>query len=333
MRAFWLLTFLMSTPYAHAAPQYDGIFSILNEHYVENISDLPPATNVSPDKTLNPGGDWFEEHCTGDTQNNCVYGWLDIIEFRGSVRNGDTYYIRGDPADSAVVQYQTYVRINGRYLFGGWKYDLQKYVSNGILTAKLTATAILYQIDQSGYVSYANETRTFYDSEPAPEQYPELSESKVIITQYNNSLYENIGIKILGDNYTKISFDYRDKHATRTLRILHAENNSKGIVYGNITELEQWKIEGAGISRFYNEILIDGNLSKMAINELDIRVYNPYTSKKADPNNFTIERVEFAPQRVMNGLLIAVIGMVSTFSIGTLYLFNRTVYRWNIRLF
>lgn len=331
MRGLVIFSLLLLTiPSAYA---YDGIFKILNERYLENASDLPQSNNLKPDEIIAPGWDWFEKNCEGDTQRNCVYGWLDIVGFRNSIRNGNTYSIKGDPAESAIIQYKTHVRINGRYLFGGWNYELQKSISDGILTAKLTATAILYQIDQSGYISYANESRTFYDSEPAPKQYPELSQPKVIITQYYNSLYENIGIKILGGNYTKISFDYRDKHAVRYFQILHVENNSKGLVYGNLTELDQWRIEGTNISRFYNEILLDGNLSKMDISEFDIRVYNAFSCMKADPANFTIQRAEFAPQKSMNGLLIAVVGMVSTFTIGSLYLFNRSVSKWNIRLF
>ena len=146
-------------------------------------------------------------------------------------------------------------------------------------------------------------------------------------------MYENVGIKILGDNHTKVSFEYLDKQAIRTSKILHVEKNPKGIVYGNVTELGQWKIEGTNVSRFYTEILLDGNLSKMDINQFDIRVYDPFTGRKADPSNFTTERVEFVPQNsIMNGLLIAVIGMVSTFSMGTLYLFNRSA-KWNIKLF
>ncbi len=155
----------------------------------------------------------------------------------------------------------------------------------------------------------------------------------MIITQYNNSIYENVGIKILDDNYTKVSIKYHDKKAVRTFQILHVENNSEGIVYGNITELDQWEIEGTGISRFYDEILLDGNLSKMDFNEFDIRVYNPFGNLKANPENFTVLRVEFAPEKNMNWLFIAVIGIFSTFTVGTLYLFNRTISKWRINLF
>jgi hypothetical protein len=323
-----LLILMFMIPSVNA---YDGIFKILDERYVENVSDLPIATNLNPDKTLTPDLNWIDEHCGGDTSNNCIFGWVDILGYKNSVRIGDTYYVQGNPADSAIIQYETYIRINGRYFLEGWVHDIKVYQSGDYVTAELTATAVLYQIDDSGLFIYANEIRTLYDSEPAPEQYPALNEAQVTITQYNNSMYENVGIKVLGDNYTKISFNYQDKQAVRTSKILHVENNSKGVIYGNMTELEQWKIEGTNISRFYTEILLDGNLSEMDINEFDVRVHNPFTDRKADPENFSIERVEFAPK--MSGLLIAVVGMVGSFMIGTLYLFNRTVYRWNIRLF
>ena len=325
------LLLLFMTQSAHA--EYDGIFRILDERYVENVADLPPS-NPAPDKTLNPSLEWLDEYCNDDeTSRNCPFGWLDIVGFTNMVRIGDAYYIQGDPADAAIIQYETHVLINGRYYLKGWEYDLQKEVSDGMLIARLRAKAILCQRSWDGYESCANETFELSDSEPAPRTYPSLSEPQVIVTQYNNSLYENIGIKILGGNYTKITFGYQDKQAVRTTETLHVENTSKGIVYGNMTMLDQWKIEGTGISRFYNEILMDGNLSKMDINEFDIRVYNPYTSRKADPENFTIQREEFAPHKIMSGLLIAVVGMVSTLTIGSLYLVNKMRSKWRINLF
>ncbi len=330
MKVFIFLLLVLIQP----ASAYDGIFSILNESYVQNASELPSATNLNPDKTLvdGPGSKFWDNHCEGDNTNNCIYGWIDIVGFRGSVRDGDTYYIQNNPADSAIVQYKTYIRINGRYLLDGWIYDLRVYQSGSYITAKLTATAILYQIDESGYFSYANESKVFYKSILAPKQYPALQEPQVIVTQYNNSMYENVGIKILGNNYTKITFDYKDKHAVRTFQILHAENNSKGLVYGNITALDEWKIEGPGISRFYNEVLLDGNLSKMDLNEFDIRAYNAFGSMKANPANFTIRREEFAPAKSFTALFFGLVGVTGILAKGTLFLLRRST-KWKIGLF
>jgi hypothetical protein len=334
MRActFFILLLLFRIPSAHASSTYDGIFKILDERYVENASDLPPVTNLNPDETMSPSSTWFDEHCSGDSSNDCVWGWFDIVGFKNTVRIGNDYYVQGDPADSAIIQYKTYVRINGRYLFKNWIYDLQKTESNGVLTARLQATAVLYQIDKSGYISYEYPSYTFSKSALEPKQYPVLKEPQVIITQYNNSMYENIGIKILGDNYTKITFDYKDKHAERTFQILHVENNSKGLVYGNTTELDQWEIEGPGISRFYNEILVDENLSKTDINEFDIRAYNAFGSIKANPSNFTIRREEFAPAKSFSPLFFGFIGIIGVLTKGTIFLLRR-LNKWHIKLF
>jgi hypothetical protein len=315
-----LIMFL--NPSVHAAPAYDGIFSILDEHYAENVSGLPESNDLKPEKSIQRYGN--------------IEGWIDIVGFSRMVREEGTDYVPGDPADHAIVQNDA----RGVFKCSICRYsitkDLRKQTSGSNTIATLDMKMTWYEkvCGKDGcscieHIEYAS----FSDSERSPEIYPALTEPEVIMTQYNNSMYENAGIRILGDNYTKISFSHQDKQAVRSFKILHAEETQKGVVYGNVTELEQWKIEGAGISRFYNEILMDGNLSKMDLNEFDIRVYNPYTTMKADPKNFTIERVEFAPQKNMNGLLIAVVGMVSTFMIGTLYLFNRTVYRWNIKLF
>ncbi len=333
--------FLLMIPSAHA---YDGIFKILDECYIENASDLPESKDLKPDMNWQSSGN--------------INAWIDIAGFRRMTEEDGQEYLPGKPEDYAILQSEAKGALNcGKCAFDCRVDRITKehsVRSEGNLTiAQLdvkmkwhrtvcagsngqddifgtTATLIYWDGKRT---TYYTESATFYDYEASPELYPALGEPEVIITQYNNSLYENIGIRIPGDNYTKISFSHHDKQAVRTSKILHVENSSKGITYGNITELDQWKIEGTGISRFYNEILLDGNLSKMDINEFDIRVYNPYESRKADPKNFRIERAEFAPQKSFNGLLLAVVGMVSTFTIGTLYLINRMRSKWDIRLF
>ena len=168
-----LLLLLFMIPSVNA---YDGIFKILDERYVENVSDLPISTNLNPDKILTPSLNWIDEHCSGDTSNNCIFGWVDILGYKDSVRIGDTYYVQGNPVDSAIVQYETHIRINGRYFLERWVRDIKTYQSGNYVTAELTATAVLCQIDDSGLFLYANETMTFHDSELAPKQYPPLNE-------------------------------------------------------------------------------------------------------------------------------------------------------------
>ncbi len=310
-----ILLFVLPLFLIQSVHAYEGIFKILDEQYVETASDLPGSKDLKPDTTI---------QCAGH-----ICAWVDIVGFAQAVEENGTLYIRGDPLKAAITRYDAWDTITCEKCFvNQWDKEISVYRDGDKIIARLRVW-----MEWCDKIECRRELVYFYDAEPAPEIYPALSEPQIIITQYNNSMYENVGIKILGNNYTRVSFRYLDKQAVRTSKILHVENTSKGIVFGNITELKEWNIEGTNISRFYNEILLDGNLSKMDINEFDIRVYDPFTDRKADPSNFTIEQVEFAPQRFMNDLLIAVIGVVSTFMIGTLYLFNRTVYRWNIRLF
>jgi len=100
-----------------------------------------------------------------------------------------------------------------------------------------------------------------------------------------------------------------------------------------MTMLDQWEIEGTGISRFYNEVLMDGNLSKMDINEFDIQVYNPYTSRKADPENFTVQRIVLDPGKAFSALLVALLSSLGVLVVGSIYLVNSLRSRWQIRLF
>lgn len=330
--SFLILLFLFMIPSVQA---YDGIFKILDERYVEAASDLPESKNLKPDMNIQSSGH--------------INSWIDIVGFRDMIREDSIDYVSGSPIDHAIVQGDAWSDFSGgdcnpfsvRHCYQDSidkKFSISSNESHIIARMDVILKYHKMFVRCGGMscwweTTYHIETATFQDIELAPKQYPALNELKVILTQYNNTLYENVGIKTFGDNYSKISFKYHDKQAVRTSKILHVENNPKGIFYGNVTELNQWKIEGTNISRFYNEILLDGNLSEMDINQFDIRIYNPFTSRRADPENFTIERAEFAPQKTISSLLIAVTGIFSTLIIGTLYLFNRTVYRWNIRLF
>ena len=314
-----LLLFMIQSAYA----EYDGIFRILDERYVENVADLPESKDLKPDKNIQRSGS--------------IEGWIDIVGFRQMIREDGIDYVLGSPADYAIVQYDAQPKVCPRCVVESFKKSTSISTAEDQITASLEMQLIWFEWVSCGKncarKKYHTETATFQDREHSPKIYPSLPEPQVIVTQYNNSLYENIGIRIFNDNYTKITFRYQDKQAVRTLKVLHVENTSKGIVYGNMTILDQWKTEGAGISRFYNEILMDGNLSKMDINEFDIQVYNPYTSRKADPENFTVQRIVLDPGKAFSALLVALLSSLGVLVVGSIYLVNSLRSRWQIRLF
>ncbi len=319
---FSLLFFLIPGAYAN-----DGIFSILNESYVQNASELPPPS-VTPEIV------W---QCQGN-----ICAWVDIAGYNQTIRENGVDYIQGNPIDSAIIKYDIKINQLRSRVVTDYRVNCYWCVVDSITKTvsvtqdgkNITATLTVVLKWHENLESYGTtqridyvETSVFTDTEPVPLQYPALKEPQVIVTQYNNSLYENIGIKIYNDNCTKITFDYKDKHAVRTFKILHVENN-----YGNITTLEQWNINGTGISRFYEEILIDGNLTQMNLSEFGIRAYNAFTSVKANPANFTIRRVEFKPGESFGALFFGFIGIVGVLAYSSLYLLRR-INKWHINIF
>ncbi len=276
---------------ATASDMYQIFTDMLTQPYVDNVSDLPPATNLKPDETLTPGDDWFEDHCTGDTQNNCVFGWFDILGFKNTVQTGDGYYIAGNLADSAIIQYKTYIRINGRYLFKDWIYDLQKYETNGNFCARLTATAVLYQIDSSGYISYDYPSQTFQKCIAKPKQYPQMSNnSPVFITIYNFSFEPKTTIRFVIDNSTKTTVSYHNNSLIHSRFLGHVEYTAKGVPFMNLSPVDSWDRQGDQVSHIGNEFMINGTADPK---DIIVQASSPFETITL--TNYSIQYVEPSP--------------------------------------
>ncbi len=76
-------------------PVSKAFMDMLTGTYTNNASELPEPSNLRPDDAMTngPGSSFFENHCEGDSTTDCVYGWLDIIGFKNTVRIGNDYYI------------------------------------------------------------------------------------------------------------------------------------------------------------------------------------------------------------------------------------------------
>lgn len=320
MKAFFFFL-ILSTLAIQSASAYDGIFAILNETYTENASGIPAPNNTNQPSTIQKDGH--------------IEGWINITGFRGAIIENNATYVQGNPADYAIVEYGvwgsfpagqkcesctvTYIKKNVKVTTSG------DYVIATIYLEMLWRETFCDR--NSCWDVYTTEFAAFSDSELSPLQYPALKEPVVIITQHNNSMYENVGIIIFNDNYSKITFDYYGNHAERKLKLLHAENG-----LGNVSNVDIWEINGTGISRFYNEILLDGNLSKMDINKFDIRAYNAFTSVKANPAYFIVQRDEFDLGKSFTPMFFGFVGVIGVLSYSTLFLLRR-LSRWKLNLF
>ena len=80
---------LFLTPTAIAADK--GIFYILDEKFIDNISELPESTNITSDKAI-------------QGTDGSLVGWIDIVGFRNMTHEDGVDYVPGTPADNAIVR-------------------------------------------------------------------------------------------------------------------------------------------------------------------------------------------------------------------------------------
>ena len=130
----------------------------------------------------------------------------------------------------------------------------------------------------------SQKTAAFQDTELSPNTYPPLQEDfRVNLTQYNNSLYENIGISIVNiSGLNKYTIQYEDNIATYRIKKAHVEQTAKGIYFANVTPAEFLELKGKNISRYGKMILLNGNLSKMSPGDIKITGSNLYETKTAN---------------------------------------------------
>jgi len=171
-----------------------------------------------------------------------------------------------------------------------------------MISAKLHAVLHYHYMcrDQSGefVCRSSREEHDFYDYEQSPEIYPRLQNISVNITQYNNSLYENIGISIANiSGLNKYTIQYEDRIAEYRIKKAHIEQTAKGVYFANVTPAEILDLKGKNISRYGKMILLNGNLSKMNLSKIRITGSNLYETKTSDPNQFNITRLEFKPEK------------------------------------
>jgi hypothetical protein len=300
---FVVLVFFPQTAYA-------GLFDMLDEKYINNISELP----------FSPGRPVIEWQKSGH-----IEAWVDIVGFRDLIRDEDNYLIRGDLADLAIIQYDAKVSVPG---------SVQKVTKSvtistaGNLTiASLTVYLYWKSIlcyDSSCWEVPHHETATFHDTEKSPNQFDKVYRPRINIVEYNNTIEQKIAIIVLEPNSSKIIIRYGNNSVTQTLKSYHVEQTEKGIYYANASQLEAWDIQGADIGRFGNAIIINTNLSAVNYSQLEIIISDIYGSVKTDPSQFNITRETYEPEKIVyNPLLFGFIGTILTLFSASVYIVGR----------
>ena len=314
---FIVLILLYSQVVGVSAEEYDGIFKILDEQYIENISELPYSAGT-PEKI-----EQSSEH---------IRGWIDIVGFRDVVHVDGIDYINGNPADKAIIQYDAWG--TGVSVDSVTK-TITVYLSGNNTVAKMDIILKWHyyyscNCNKNGCSTCRKdviEYATFYDYEVSPETYQPLINTFIVdLIQYNNSLYENIGIIIPKPDSIGImntTLKYNGSTAIHRFAQANIEKTNKSVYYANLTHVDYWKITGKNISQIVNIIFIDGNLSKN-INYIKITGSTLYETVSVNSSQYNISRVEFCPEKEFdNRVLIGFIGIIGIFFISACFLINR----------
>jgi len=292
----------------------NGIFYILDEKFIDNISELPESTG-NPDKQIQTSGN--------------IEAWIDIIGFNKMTRENELDYVPGNPVEHAKIQYDAKGTQSG--IFDSIEKTISFTQSGNNLTAVLNVKLkwhTQYCDDKGCFINGRfTETASFQDTELSPNTYPQLQEDlRANLTQYNNSLYENIGIRIVNiSGLNKYTIQYEDNIATYRLKKAHVEQTAKGVYFANVTPAEFLDLKGKNISRYGKSILLNGNLSKMNPGDIKITGSNLYETKTANSSqfNFNITRLEFKPEKELENPVMMWFMSVMAVTAGGIYFYGR----------
>jgi len=302
------LLFLIPTAFA----EDKGIFYILDEKFIDNISELPESAG-NPDKQIQTSGN--------------IEAWIDIVGFNKMMRENGLDYVPGNPADHAIIQYDAKGTQSG--IFDGIEKTISFTQSGNNFTAVLNVKLKWHKTCWDEYGEFIcgrfTETAAFQDTVISPNTYPPLQEDlSVNLTQYNNSLYENIGISIVNiSGLNKYTIQYEDNIATYRLKKAHVEQTAKGIYFANLTHAEFLDLKGKNISRYGETILLNGNLSQMSPGDIKITGSNLYETKTVDSSQFNIKRLEFKPEKELENPVMMWFMSVMAVMVGGIYFYAR----------
>lgn len=316
IKIFVLLAFI---PQIAAA----GLFDMLNEKYIENMSEMPISVYMTPDKNWQPSYDYFERNCKRDFSPKFMVGWVDIIGFKNLVKVNDVMYYNPPNSGEALIGYETISCVIGHRLFKGKTiYDLTVKQQDDQVVANLKATQILYWIPAGGNRIYDNLIQTFSDSEIAPQLYSNSITPSIEIIEYNNSIEPKIVIIVTESNASKIMIQYGNNVAIHTQKAYRVEVTEKGVYYANATPLDSWDVHG--FARFGNSVIINTNLSAFDYSQLNITVSDIFGYVHAEQEQFNITRVTYDPEKIVyNPLLFWFIGTLLTLFGASVYLIGR----------
>jgi hypothetical protein len=311
MRVIILCLLFLIPTIPTAIAEDKGIFYILDEKFIDNISELPYSSGI-------PEVNW--------QASGHIHAWIDITGFKQMSHENGIDYIPGSPEDFAIVQYDAKAKVPGSVtkLLKSVQVSQENNFSIATLTVDLYWKSTICYENSCWEVPHHDKAQ-FQDTELSPNIYPQLQEDlRVNLTQYNNSLYENIGISIANiSGLNKYTIQYEDNIATNRIKKAHVEQTAKGVYFANVTPAEFLELKGKNISRYGKTILLNGNLSKMSPDDIKITGSNLYETKTANSSHFNITRLEFKPEKELENPVSMWFMSVMAVTAGGIYFYAR----------
>lgn len=265
---------------------YSGIFSILDENYITNISELPPNENLHYNTTI--------QHNQG-----YIGAWITIVGFKNTVQEDGIFYIHEDPVQAAIVEYECGIfnrdnlesieqASSGQKKYYSIKPLLTVYNDNKNITAKLIVELkwIYYCVDEEGTFPCGgdSETQTFYTSALAPQQYPNLNNTMLTGIEYNNSFNPRTIVRENNSNAMEITYEYKGQKITHLLKKARVEQTITGVYFANISRENVWTPNQVLIQQNRNEIHLI-NTSNPAWRDFEVVQSSIYETRE---NNISI---------------------------------------------
>lgn len=243
-----MFVMLLTTPILASSTTGTGIFSILDDSYIQNVSKLPYSTGI-PDKNIQISGN--------------IRGWIDITGFRNLTKKTNKYYVNANPSDLAIIQYDVW---GEKVSVDSVTKTITASVSRDNTIAKMNVVLKWHyyyscNCNKNGCSTCRKdviEHADFYDSEVSPLQVNYNNKDiKVVVRERNFTIINSTDINIEIDDTVYDRYLIKTDHGfyEKINRIWHVEKTTKGIYYANETQLDIFKSNN--ISHSQNVIVLN----------------------------------------------------------------------------
>ena len=293
-------------------PTAAGLFDILKEKYIVDISELPYSSG-------RPDIQW--------QKSGLINAWIDVVGFRNLSKENNKYFIFGDPANLAITQSGISQECSARTSCTVTSFTKTQTISisnnhiiaslHVVLKYDITTTTTSCSTDKKGKetcttstsTSHHSQSATFADTEIIPEQFDKMIPDITInIIEYNNTVNPRTVLDIPTKNLTHINYVYKNECIQNYRKTARVEQTEKGIYFANLTTVNIWTPGTPMLHQMNDQVTIQKTASP-DYPALKVRISNIYETK--DISNYSIVRDTYYIERTFNSLFYAILFYVS----------------------